>query len=227
MPAGLSRRQPLDPSGFGFRRDAWPLPAGRQDLRGLFGPAADQRLLELELGPGKGTFLVQHAPTRPDRLFVGIEWASPFFRFAADRARRLNLENVRVVRDDGTLLLRDCVADQSVAQFHWYHPDPWPKKKHWRRRSFQSPFLRELHRVLMPADPARDDIGRIRVQTDHPGYFSWMLDEVLKVGDLYRVLPFERPAWAKAGESLGTNFERKYRDKASMYGMILERKPAR
>lgn len=225
MPAGLSRRQPLDPSGYGFRRDQdWPLPPGRQDLRGLFGPDAGGRLLELELGPGKGTFLVQHAPTRPDRLFVGIEWASPFFRFAADRARRLKMANVRFVRDDGVRFVPACVADASVAQFHWYHPDPWPKKKHWRRRSFQAPFLRELHRVLMPADPARDDVGRIRVQTDHAGYFSWMLTETLKVADLYRVVPFERPAWAREGESLGTNFERKYRHKASMYGLVLVRR---
>lgn len=238
MGKGLTRKRELDVTGFG--RDQKELPeigSGFLDLRAWFGfeppatatPAERECFghggLEIELGSGKGTFLAQEAPLHPDRLYIGIEWASQFYRYAADRMRRLNLGHVRMLHADGTVFLRNFVPDQSVRQFHWYFPDPWPKARHNKRRTFQEGFLRELHRVLKHAPPGSTDIGRIRVATDHLDYWAWMQEHAAKVSDLYDIEPFERPASAGEGELVGTNFERKYREQGRTFnGMVLVKK---
>jgi len=225
MGKGLTRKHKLDVTGFGRDQDELPqVGSGPIDVRAWFGfepwagAGPDTRTLEIELGSGKGTFLVQEAPHHLDTLFLGIEWASQFYRYAADRLRRLNLGNVRMLHADGVVFVRNFVADQSVSCFHWYFPDPWPKARHNKRRTFQEPFLRELYRVLTPG-------GHIRVATDHLDYWQWMQEHAAKVSDLYEIEPFEPPASAGEGELVGTNFERKYRIEGRAFnGMVLVKK---
>ncbi|MEM1353467.1 MAG: tRNA (guanosine(46)-N7)-methyltransferase TrmB [Planctomycetota bacterium] len=230
MGKGLTRKKHLDPTGFGRDQDELPeIGSGPLDVRAWFGfepwtgERNDPRPLEIELGSGKGTFLAQEAPLCPDTLYLGIEWASQFYRYAADRMRRLNLANVRMLHADGTVFIRNFVPDRSVSQLHWYFPDPWPKARHHKRRTFQEPFLRELHRVLTPATDEK--AGRIRVATDHLDYWQWMQEHAARVADLYEIEPFERPASAGEGELVGTNFERKYRREGRTFnGMVLVKK---
>ncbi len=228
MGKGLTRKHKLDVTGFGYDQDQLPeVGSGHLDLRAWFGfePWAgqgnDPRLLDIELGSGKGTFLTQEAPLHPDTLFIGIEWASQFYRYASDRMRRLNLANVRMLHADGVVFVRNFVPDHAVSTFHWYFPDPWPKARHNKRRTFQAPFLREeLYRVLKPG-------GRIRVATDHLDYWQWMQEHAAQVTDLYDIEPFEPPASAGEGELVGTNFERKYRLEGRVFnGMVLVKKQA-
>ena len=110
-------------------------PAGPIDLRAWFGPdlAAMARPLELEIGSGKGTFLVQQATLLPGVNFIGVEWAMQFWKFAADRCRRHELENVRLLRAEAGLFVRCYVPDQCFQQVHIYFPDPWPKTRHHKR----------------------------------------------------------------------------------------------
>ena len=235
MTKGLSnKKQGFDVTGFG--RDLGELPQiatepghGYLDLRDWFGFApwqgegdtsgGDPRRLEIELGSGKGTFLAQESPLHPDTLFLGIEWASQFYKYAADRMRRLNLTNVRMLHADGVVFIRNYVADETVSCFHWYFPDPGPKARHNKRRTFQEPFLRgDLYRVLTPG-------GRIKVATDHLDYWAWMQEHAGKVSDLYDIQPFEPPQSAGEGELVGTNFERKYRVQGRTFnGMVLVKK---
>lgn len=230
MGKGLTRKHALDVTGFGRDQDELPPISGEPggdylDLLEWFGLPAwdgedeDPRGLEIELGSGKGTFLAQEAPLHPDTLFIGIEWASQFYRYAADRMRRLNLANVRMLHADGTVFIRNYVADQTVSCFHWYFPDPWPKARHNKRRTFQEPFLRgDLYRVLSPG-------GKIKVATDHLDYWAWMQEHSAKVTDLYEIQPFESPRSAREGELVGTNFERKYRKEGRVFnGMVLVKK---
>jgi tRNA (guanine-N7-)-methyltransferase len=162
------------------------------------------RPLELEIGSGKGTFLVQQATLLPGVNFIGVEWARAFWMFAADRCRRRGLENVRVVRAEAGLFVRCYVPDGCLRQVHVYFPDPWPKKRHHKRRLIQAPFLRELARTLEPG-------GLVRLATDHEDYHQWMLDHAGQVLDILAREPFVNPESAGEGELVGTNFERKYR----------------
>lgn len=194
--------------------------AGRLDIRAWF-PHPERRL-EIEIGSGKGTFLVQQASLTPETNYLGIEWAREFALYTADRVRRNRLPNVRVLNTDAAEFLHWRVPDAVAAVVHLYFPDPWPKTRHHRRRIVQQRFLHDVHRVLTPG-------GELRVVTDHDGYWEWMQREFAAVttGDapLFQLLPFERPNSAREGELVGTNFERKYRREGRPFHAAVLRKP--
>ena len=194
-----------------------PPPAGGIDLRTWFAPERRDRPVELEIGSGKGTFLVQQAALLPEVNYVGIEWSMPFWRFAADRCRRRGLENVRLLRAEAGAFVQQSVPDASLRQVHIYFPDPWPKTRHNKRRLIQAPFLRELYRVL-------ESHGMIRIVTDHDDYFQWILDHAGQVTSLLGQVPFDRPAGAGAGEVVGSNFERKYQRQGRPFHALALRK---
>ncbi len=205
-----------------------PLDHGPLDLRAWFsfppveGPA---RPMDLEVGSGKGTFLVQQAALTPEVDYLGIEYARAYYRHAADRARRHGLANVRMLHAEAGMFLRNFVADASFRQVHIYFPDPWPKKRHHKRRFVQESTLRELYRVLAARSDADPRAGCIRLATDHAEYFEWMTEHAGKVDDLYERLPFDPPDSAGAGELVGTNFERKYRLEGRTFnGMVLRKR---
>jgi tRNA (guanine-N7-)-methyltransferase len=168
---------------------------------------------ELEIGSGKGTFLVQQAGALPDVNYLGVEYAGEFARYAADRLRRNGLTNVRLLAYDAAVFVRWFCPDRAFRQVHIYFPDPWPKKRHHKRRIVQAPFLAELHRVL-----AAD--GVVRIVTDHDDYFAWMNEHIARAADLFEVRPFERPIGAGDGEVVGTNFERKYRREGRPFNAV-------
>lgn len=216
MSFGLARGRDLDPSRVAVTPEELPpLPdaiaadaeAGRVDMRAWF--PEPSRPLEIEIGCGKGTFLLQQAVLESGTNYLGIEWAREFFVYAADRIRRRGLTNVRLLNTDAGEFLRWRAPGGVARVIHLYFPDPWPKRRHHRRRLVQEPFLRECWRVLAPG-------GELRVVTDHPEYRAWMEEEFGKVTGiarpaLFERLAFDRPESAGEGELVGTNFERKYR----------------
>jgi len=194
----------LDVGEVGIDKDHLPdYHVDRPDPRSWFPPGSVQRPLELEIGCGKGTFLVQQAELSPGVNFLGLEYSRPFWAYAADRCRRHHLVNVRLVLAEADFFVRNYLPDGCLRQVHIYFPDPWPKKRHHKRRLIQSPFLRQLSRVLEPE-------GHIRLATDHAEYFQWMLDHAAAVAELFEVVPLEAPQ-TSGDELVGTNFERKYR----------------
>jgi tRNA (guanine-N7-)-methyltransferase len=158
--------------------------------------------VELEIGMGKGTFLTEQAKARPEVNFFGVEWARWYWRYASDRLRRNRCLNVRTVRAEAGYFLNEFVGDESLSALHIYFPDPWPKKRHHKRRLIQEPFMREIVRVLMP-------FGRVQMVSDHQEYFE-QIESVVKASKL-TVIDYSRPGSANEGEFVGTNFERKYR----------------
>jgi len=171
---------------------------GRVELAAIFGNA---RPVELEIGTGKGTFLMGRAPARPEVNFLGIEYARPYCLYAADRVRRAGLGNVRMLCCDAGHFVKVCLADRSLWRIHVYFPDPWPKRRHHHRRLIQRPFVAEARRVLRPG-------GQLIVVTDHLDYFRQIVATVEAVDGLAAV---PMPGWSdKDGELVGTNFERKY-----------------
>src|SRR5687767_12552606 len=115
--------------------------------RELFG---NDHPVEMEIGIGKGTFLTEQAKSRPETNFFGIEWANWFWHYASDRLRRNHCTNARTVRADAAYFVREFVANASMAVLHIYFPDPWPKKRHHKRRLIQKPFLHQIERILIP-----------------------------------------------------------------------------
>ncbi len=173
------------------------------DFTVLFGRPAP---IEIEIGSGKGTFLLEQARACPDTDFIGIEWASKYCRFAVDRMGRWGLANVRLIRTDAVQFITAHIGEGVVDGFHLYFPDPWPKTYHHRRRFFQEGTLARMLLCLKPD-------GWINMATDHENYFAHMrrvADKAIQAGQVVEI-PFRRPAGARDDEIVGTNYERKYK----------------
>jgi tRNA (guanine-N7-)-methyltransferase len=116
--------------------------------------------LEVELGAGKGDFIIARAAATPERNFLAVELASSVSRLLAVRAGRNESDNLRVLRADARTLVNLMLPDQSVTAYHIYFPDPWPKERHVKHRLFTAHFASSLKRTLAPAG------GRVFVATD-------------------------------------------------------------
>lgn len=203
MSFGLSHGRTLVTAGWGLdQSELPPFDRGRVDPRGWFPDSS--RPFEVEIGSGKGTFLLQEAQRRADVNFLGIEWAKEFWAYAADRLRRHGLANTKMLRADATEFIRHWCADGVVSVLHLYFSDPWPKTRHHKRRVVQERTLEEFHRVLAPG-------GELRIVTDHDALWAWCEEHVARRADLFTRRDFDRPASAGDDEVVGTNFERKYR----------------
>ena len=159
--------------------------------------------VDIEVGCGKGLFLVSAATQYPERNFFAIELARKYALWSAYRVMRLGLENVRVARADARELLRDRVPENSVTVLHVYFPDPWWKKRHKKRRLFNPQFVDSAARVLKPA-------GELRFASDVEEYFQliWHLAQRHPA-----FVPLPVPATRPPENDMDylTNFERKYR----------------
>ena len=155
--------------------------------------------LEIEIGIGKGRFILQEAERRPDTDFFGLEWSLKHLRLAKERAARRGLTNVRFHRADARHVIADLVPAGSAERVHVYCPDPWPKKRHHKRRLFDEATTRHLERVLRPG-------GYLHVSTDVGDYFEAIVAMVTAVTHLR---PADDPLFPAAADGK-TNYETKY-----------------
>lgn len=149
-----------------------------------------ERPLVVEIGFGNGAALAWMAANEPDRNFVGIEVHEPGVGRLLRSLQAEGLENVRVAARDAVEVLRDQARPGSLEEVRIYFPDPWPKKRHHKRRIVQGPFLELLADRLRPG-------GRLHLATDWQPYAEWMLEQ-LEPSDRFENLgdPFvERPPW--------------------------------
>lgn len=174
--------------------------------------------IELEIGSGKGTFLLRRASAYPERNFFGIEWANEFYRYACDRLRRHGLENARILRADAGYFIRVVCPPNSLAALHVYHPDPWPKKRHHKRRLIQPAFVDAAAKCLQAG-------ARWAVQTDHAEYFS-VLEPLLEDHPGFERVPFDEGEADLVDGGVATNFEVKYRAEGRDIYQIAIRKRA-
>ena len=147
------------------------------------------------------TFLLERGQARPEVNFLGLEYAKAYCAYCADRIGRAGLQNIRMAAAEAKGFLKACVPDNSLWRVHIYFPDPWPKRKHHRRRLIQPGFIDEARRVLQVG-------GQLIVVTDHQGYFE-QIRRVLHNASRFAHVPMPRMTDAE-GEIVGTNFERKY-----------------
>ena len=148
-----SQRRALD--------ELWPVyglepPAGALDLDAVFGRVAPR---VLEIGFGNGESLVAMAAENPDQDFVGIEVHEPGIGHCLIAAHAAAISNLRVIRADAIEVLEANLSPGSLARINLYFPDPWPKKRHHKRRIVQPAFLALCARALEPG-------GRLCIATD-------------------------------------------------------------
>jgi tRNA (guanine-N7-)-methyltransferase len=143
----------IDPRVTGFH----PL-----DFPALFG---NTNPVVVEIGSGKGRFLVTTARERPDVNLVGIEKSLHYHRVIVDRIARAGLENIRAINHDAFPVLSRMIPAASVDEIHIYFPDPWPRPRERKRRMVRDEVLEEIRRVLRPG-------GNGIYVTDHKEYFE-------------------------------------------------------
>lgn len=136
-------------------KEVWPLSADH--LLGGTGP------WEIELGFGKGRYLLARASSCPARRFLGIEIARPYYRLAVQRASRRGLSNLALIRGESLYLLATALPRRFASAMHVYFPDPWPKSRHQKRRLFDAASLDLILDSLAPG-------GVLYFASDHPDY---------------------------------------------------------
>lgn len=131
------------------------------DIFGIAGP------VEVDVGCGKGRFLIARAQAAPDTLFLGIDKRLQRIQKVDRKIRREGLRNVRLLMAEAASVVEELLPALSVRAFYIFFPDPWPKRRHHRRRLFSPPFLTALHRAM-------SEDGRVYVATDDGDYFAWI-----------------------------------------------------
>jgi tRNA (guanine-N7-)-methyltransferase len=203
MSFGLSRGKQFDVGDIGINmRSLPPSTEGRIDPRSWFERSTVP--LEIEIGSGKGTFLLQESKNRTEPNYLGFEWAYEFYSYAADRIRRSHINNVKIMHGDATEFIKYWCADSVADVIHLYFSDPWPKKRHHKRRVIQDNTLKEFHRIL-------NNKGLIHIVTDHDELWRWCEEHFKFREDLFVREKYNPADSADEGELVGTNFERKYR----------------
>ena len=164
----------------------------RLDLREVFG---NDHPVVLEIGSGKGRFLISSAMEQPEKNFIGIEKSLHYHRVIRERAAKRHLTNIRLINHDAFLVLRDMLADASIDEIHIYFPDPWPRRREQKRRIIRPEVMKEMVRVLVPG-------GSGIYATDHREYFEAAAPVIEQWFRAERGKPEEPPR---------TNYEAKYR----------------
>lgn len=176
---------------------------------GLMRPAeifARQAPLVLEIGFGMGASLVSMAQAHPDYDYIGIDVHQPGVGALLAKIEKHALNNIRVYCDDAIAVLKQCVAEQSLDTVQVFFPDPWPKKRHHKRRLIQTEFVELLLTKLKPG-------GVLHCATDWQNYAEHMMQILTEIEGLsnieadhcYAQRPAHRPVtkFEERGQRLG------------------------
>lgn len=200
-------------------------------LRDLPSPIDWQKLfgntypVEVEIGFGKGRFLLEASKQFPQINYIGVERAQKYVEITRERFRKYMrhfsidrnsgiFENVRLAWTDANYFLTRYVPDESVQAYHIYFPDPWPKARQQKRRILRNKdFLSAITRTLTL------DGGKLYVATDFTEYFSEIQE---RLAELTKLKPI--PLNLSGYEHIATNFEMKYRlEGRKIYRAIYEK----
>jgi tRNA (guanine-N7-)-methyltransferase len=165
------------------------------DLAEIF-PASQP--LEVELGCGDASFLVEYARRHPDRNFIGVERLLGRLRKLDRKGRRAALTNLRGVQIESSYFLKYLLPPRSASGLHIYFPDPWPKKRYRKNRLINESFPQLTGTTLVPG-------GVVYLRTDDEDYFTQMTGVFGASREFHRI---ETPP--ELAELL-TDFEREFR----------------
>ena len=137
--------------------------------------------LNIEIGMGNGEFSVYMATSEPDENFIGFEICRKVFRKAIKRLEGSDPQNLRIINYDGGFFVK-ILPDGSVHRFFINFPDPWPKKKHNKRRLLKTDFLNILSQKLAPE-------GILYIATDHEDYGMEIFENLRCISTLDSLFP--------------------------------------
>ncbi len=166
----------------------------RIELPQLFGKPQP---LEVELGCGDASFLIEYARQNPQKNFIGVERLLGRIQKLDKKGRRNGLKNTCGIRIESAYFLEYLMPPQCVSALHIYFPDPWPKKKHRRHRLINEQFPTLARQVLQSA-------GTVFLRTDDADYFTQMV-EVFSAAKEFKLV--ETPL---ALSEITTDFEREF-----------------
>jgi tRNA (guanine-N7-)-methyltransferase len=172
----------------------------------------DSRPLHVDVGCGKGRFLLARAAAHPEWNFLGIDRMLRRIRKVDNKAQRRHLDNVRLFRMDAFYATAFLLPTESVSTFYIFFPDPWPKKRHHDHRIFNNEFIDAVFRTLKSG-------GEMHFATDHLPYFEEVL-AALRADGRFEEIPAFEPIEAEK-----TDFEIYYIQHVSI-GRCSFRKPA-
>ena len=174
----------------------------------------------LEIGPGRGDFLLSQAENSPEQRFVAIELGKRRYFKLIRRIERRALKNASLICGDARLVLPRFVPDASIGAIVVLFPDPWPKRRHAFHRLLQPPFLLELARALKPG-------GNLFLRSDVEEYVLWVKGHAEKMAEFRTVddhWPYG-PVRGEQGTKLSLYADRQTGLGYQIHGLCLERTP--
>ena len=159
--------------------------------------------MEVDLGCGKGRFLLAHAAAHPDINLLGTDIQVGRLQKVRTRAERAGLANIRLLHTDTDYVLEYLIPRDSIRTFYLFFPDPWPKRRHAKRRMFRDVSAEQFARTLVPD-------GRLIMKTDVPVSFI-RIRRVMRDSHLFDLE--EMRVWrgpSPLEDNIPTNFETKY-----------------
>lgn len=154
------------------------------NITSLF-PTAEQVVLEIGFGMGEATALI--ARDFPNTGYLAVEVHKPGIGKLMARVEELGLANIRIIEGDAHPIITTMIPDRSVDGVHLFFPDPWPKKRHHKRRIVNAEFLALIH-------PKIRDGGFFHIATDWVPYAEY-IEEVFAASPLFSGGVVERPEW--------------------------------
>ena len=154
------------------------------DLKAIF-PKADKVIMEIGFGMGEATAII--AKNHPDNAYIAVDVHPPGIGKLLSRIDEDKLANVKVIEDDVHVVLEHMFADHCLDGIHLFFPDPWPKKKHHKRRIVNDGFLQLIH-------PKLKKDGFIHIATDWVPYAT-SIQEVFSNSDLFAGGVIPKPEW--------------------------------
>jgi tRNA (guanine-N7-)-methyltransferase len=159
--------------------------------------------LEIEIGSGKGRFLLHRAEAHRDRNFLGVDYRWRFLKEGVQRAELRGLTNLLFYKTEAQEIIPHLVPPASVEVFHIYFPDPWHKKKHHKRRLLTPEFFKTLHATLRPG-------GLLEIATDNFDYMIAFKAALVGAGDTLWSSVRENRNARLLDPGVQTHFEAKY-----------------
>lgn len=181
----------------------------------LFGRVART---EVEIGSGSGVFLSAEAARRPDVNFFAMEQDRDQVKRSKEKWRRRGLTNIRIVRVDALYFMEEYFLPESVDAFIILFSDPWPKKRHHKRRLFQPRLLEAIRKSLKPG-------GTLHIKTDVSEYYT-VIVRLFESADFLEKLADQRLDEQSLEDDIVTNFQRKALEKGHPIHRLLYRRRA-